>query len=71
MKIKQIFKLIDDVQIGEIFQFEDEIWIKTNVSHNTAGFQCVELSSGNLSYISKKTPVTEVRAELQVFTPCK
>ena len=71
MKVKQIFKLIDDVDIGSVFQYEDAIWIKTNVSHNEAGYQCVELRAGNLSYIKKKTNVTDVNAELQVFTPCK
>lgn len=69
MHIKQVYKTIDEVDIGDIFQHNGDIWIKSNSSHQTAGFQCVELHRGNLTYIDKKTKVTEVRAELLVFTP--
>jgi len=69
MKVKQIFKSIDDVEIGEVFQYEGDIWVKSNSSQTSAGFQCVELGHGNLLYIDRNTKVTEVNATLQVFTP--
>ncbi len=69
MKIKQIYKLIENVEIGEVFQFNGSIWIKTNASHITAGFQCVEFSRGTLRYLERGEQVTEVNAKLEVFTP--
>lgn len=69
MKIKQVYKLIDEVEIGDIFSYDGEIWIKSNSSHEKAGFQCVSLHRGNLMYVGKKTKVTEVEAELLVITP--
>lgn len=69
MKIKQVYKLIEDVEAGEIFQFEDDIYIKSNSSHPKAGFQCVSLKWGNLMYVDKGTKVTEVVAELRVISP--
>ena len=69
MKIGQVHKLIEDVKIGEIFHYDNRIWIKTNSSHDEAGFQCVVLHSGNLLYIDNKTKVTKVNAKLLVYTP--
>ena len=69
MKIKQVYKLIDEVEIGDIFYHDSDIWIKTNASHNNAGYQCVQLNFGNLMYVKKGTKVTEVKAELLVITP--
>lgn len=69
MKIEQVHRLIDDVEIGEVFQYDDKIWIKTNSSHATAGFECVDLKRGGLMYIDNKTKVTEVKARLLVLTP--
>lgn len=69
MKIKQVYKLIDEVEIGDIFYYDGEVWIKSNSSHEKAGFQCVSLHRGNLTYLDRKTRVTEVKAELLVITP--
>jgi len=69
MEIKQIFKLVDDVEIGDIFQYDGDIWIKTNSSHKEAGYQCVDLKLGSLMWLNYGTEVTKVEAELQVFTP--
>lgn len=69
MKIKQVYKLIDEVEIGDVFHYDGEVWIKSNSSHEKAGFQCVSLQRGHLMYFDKKTKVTEVKAELLVITP--
>ena len=69
MKIEQVHRLIEDVEIGEIFQYNNHVWIKTNSSHNKAGFQCVELKNGNLMYIENGAKITEVNAKLLVITP--
>lgn len=68
MKINKVSMLVEEISIGGIFRYEDKIWIKTNSSHDKAGYQCVEMHYGNLSYIDKGTKVIKVDAELQVLT---
>ena len=68
MRVNIVYKEIDDVKTGHIFKLNNDIWIKTNASHDKAGYQCVELERGNLSYIDKGTKVLEVDAEVRVFT---
>ena len=68
MIVKQIGKRIEDISIGEVFQHEGQIWIKTNSSHKEAGYECVDLRRGNIAYIDNGTKVTDVKAELRVFT---
>jgi len=68
MKVNIVHKLIEDIPIGSAFKHEDEIWIKTNASHKEAGFECVELQRGHLSYIEKGTKVMQVEAEIRIFT---
>lgn len=63
----QTIKTIEDVQIGQAFEWDRIIWIKTNASHDNAGFQCVELSRGNLIYLKKGTHIVMVRAEVHLF----
>ena len=67
MKVNRVTQLIEDLEIGEAFKYEDDMWIKTNASHEKAGYQCVELYFGNLSYLKKGTKVARVDAEIRVF----
>jgi len=68
MNIETMSKLIQDIAIAEVFRYDDDIWIKTNASHNDAGFQCVDLRVGSLVYLKQGTKVTQVQACVYLYT---
>jgi hypothetical protein len=66
MKIKSTNTTVDEIENGDVFQYDRHYWIKTDSSNEESGFQCVELSHGTLKYIAKGTKVSEVNAELRL-----
>ena len=65
---EKIPTLIENVKPGEVFQFMDDLLIKTN-SDTVEGPHCVRMKDGRLKLIPLATTVRKVMAVLYVFTP--
>lgn len=60
--------LIENIKPGEVFQYLDDMLIRTN-SNTAEGPHCVRMKDGRMKLVPNATTVRKVMATLYVFTP--